>query len=90
MTRPYQRAPFPSSPSMRGAGSSAYPDPGTGGAPWTIGYGHTGPDVTPGKRITETQATDYLRSDLAIAARRVEKKIGAVIDELSAGQFCAC
>lgn len=23
----------------------AYPDPLTGGAPWTIGIGHTGPDV---------------------------------------------
>ena len=23
----------------------AYPDPGSGGAPWTIGYGSTGPDV---------------------------------------------
>ena len=25
----------------------AYPDPGSGGAPWTIGYGSTGPDITP-------------------------------------------
>ena len=24
----------------------AYPDPGTGGAPWTIGYGSTGPEIT--------------------------------------------
>lgn len=24
----------------------AYPDPGTGGKPWTIGYGSTGPDIT--------------------------------------------
>ena len=23
----------------------AYPDPGSGGAPWTIGYGSTGPDI---------------------------------------------
>ncbi len=26
----------------------AYPDPATGGDPWTIGYGDTGPDVVPG------------------------------------------
>lgn len=26
----------------------AYPDPGTGGHPWTIGFGSTGPDVLPG------------------------------------------
>ncbi len=25
----------------------AYPDPGTGGAPWTIGYGATGPGIGP-------------------------------------------
>ena len=24
-----------------------YPDPATGGKPWTIGYGHIGPDVYP-------------------------------------------
>ncbi len=26
---------------------TAYPDPGTGGAPWTVGWGHTGPEVGP-------------------------------------------
>lgn len=26
----------------------AYPDPATGGPPWTIGYGNTGPDVYQG------------------------------------------
>ena len=31
---------------------------------WTIGYGHTGPDVTPGKTITSEQATDLLDADL--------------------------
>lgn len=34
----------------------AYPDPATGGDPWTIGWGHTGPDVMPGQVITEEQA----------------------------------
>lgn len=42
----------------------AYPDPGTGGAPWTAGYGHTGPDVTPGLVITQEQANAWLVSDL--------------------------
>ena len=31
---------------------------------WTIGYGHTGPDVTPGMRITEQEAEDLLKKDL--------------------------
>ncbi len=41
----------------------AYPDPGTGGEPWTIGVGHTG-GVKPGDRITEAEAMDLLRKDL--------------------------
>lgn len=32
----------------------AYPDPGTGGDPWTIGWGSTGPDIRKG--IVWTQA----------------------------------
>ena len=42
----------------------AYPDPGTKGAPWTIGYGHTGPDVMPGLRITEDKAVELLVKDI--------------------------
>lgn len=41
----------------------AYPDPGTGGAPWTIGYGHT-KGVQPNMRISEAQADKFLREDL--------------------------
>jgi lysozyme len=36
------------------------------GAPWTIGYGHTG-DVEPGQQITEHQADVVLASDLGWA-----------------------
>lgn len=32
---------------------------------WTIGYGHTGPEVGPGHRITKADAEDLLRADLA-------------------------
>lgn len=32
---------------------------------WTIGYGHTGPDVFKGKVITQAQALELLRQDLA-------------------------
>ena len=31
---------------------------------WTIGYGHTGPDVQPGMRISERDAEDILKRDL--------------------------
>ena len=32
---------------------------------WTCGYGHTGPDIKPGRTITNDTATDYLEADLA-------------------------
>lgn len=41
----------------------AYPDPGTGGEPWTIGYGHTG-GVTPGDTVTAAEAELVLLDDL--------------------------
>ncbi|HXI87613.1 MAG TPA: lysozyme [Parvularculaceae bacterium] len=31
---------------------------------WTIGYGHTGPDVKPGMKISDAEADDLLRKDL--------------------------
>ena len=34
----------------------AYPDPLTGGDPWTVGFGCTGPDIKPGTRWTLAQA----------------------------------
>lgn len=37
------------------------------GGVWTIGYGHTGPDVVAGKNITELQAEALLRADLRSA-----------------------
>lgn len=51
----------------------AYPDPGTGGDPWTIGYGHTGPEVKPGTVISSGQADAYLKADLATFEAAVAK-----------------
>lgn len=45
----------------------AYPDPGTGGDPWTIGWGHTGPEVKQGVTWTQGQADQTLANDLVIA-----------------------
>jgi lysozyme len=49
----------------------AYPDPGTGDVPWTIGWGSTGPDVRKGTIWTQTQCDLRLRTDLAKFARGV-------------------
>lgn len=42
----------------------AYPDPISHGAPWTIGYGHTGPEVHLGLKISQVQAEAYLDADI--------------------------
>ena len=39
---------------------TAYPDPGTRGHPWTIGWGATGPDIQPGTIWTIEQCEDAL------------------------------
>ena len=71
--------------SFEGLRLAAYPDPGTGGDPWTVGYGHTGPEVIPGYRITEQEAHDLLRADV----RRFEECVEANIPGLTHHQFCA-
>ena len=60
---------------FEGCKLNAYPDPGTGGAPWTIGYGHTGPDVHPGLTITQEQAEELLMQDTQKAATAVNAKV---------------
>ncbi|HEV2680662.1 MAG TPA: glycoside hydrolase family protein, partial [Rhodanobacter sp.] len=65
---------------------NAYPDPATGGAPWTIGYGHTG-GVTPGEHITQAQAEQFLKDDLKSAENAVRNSIHVPITQ---NQFDAC
>lgn len=59
----------------------AYPDPGTGGAPWTIGWGATGRDHVHGGRIgpatvwTQDECDARLADDLARYAAEVTAAI---------------
>jgi lysozyme len=53
----------------------AYPDPLTGGAPWTIGYGHTGPEVHPGLVWTQAEAMEALDADIAKHAAALGKAL---------------
>lgn len=57
-----------------GLSLTAYNDPGTGGEPITIGYGHTG-GVELGERVTEEEAEDLLIGDLANAERAIKDLI---------------
>ena len=63
----------------------SYPDPGTGGEPWTIGYGHT-KGVQPGMSVSERQAEEFLREDLEGFERAVESLLPI---EMSQSEFDA-
>jgi lysozyme len=71
--------------SFEGLSLKAYPDPGTGGEPWTIGYGHTG-DVQQGDTCTEPEATEFLRGDCGKAERCIDDNVTA---ELTQNQYDA-
>ena len=55
----------------------AYPDPGSGGDPWTIGWGTTGSDVVPGLIWTQTECDARFVRDLQRYAREVARALGA-------------
>ncbi len=57
----------PGSPAL-----TAYQDPG---GVWTIGYGHTGPDVYAGLTITADQAEALLQQDMRSFERAVENML---------------
>jgi lysozyme len=68
----------------------AYPDPGTGGDPWTIGIGTTrypdGRKVRRGDTCTPQQADEYLAHDL----RGFERDVAAMVTvPLTSNQFSA-
>lgn len=61
-----------------GCSLTAYPDPGTGGEPYTIGFGTTvinGKPVQPGMKITLDEAELYFEKDL----RKFEKAVAKAV-----------
>jgi len=55
--------------------NDAYPDPLTGGAPWTIGVGHTGPEVFQGLHWGNELISAQLDSDIAEKTAQVAAAI---------------
>jgi GH24 family phage-related lysozyme (muramidase) len=59
----------------------AYPDPGSGGDPWTIGFGTTrvnGAPVRQGDKISQALADELLRAEIQHVAAELYKLIPAV------------
>ena len=54
----------------------AYPDPGTGNDPWTIGWGATGKGIGPGTIWTQAQCDARLEADLARYSADVARALG--------------
>ena len=65
----------------------AYPDPGTGGAPWTIGWGATGPDISAATIWSQAECDARLERDLARCSRAVARALNGA--PCSARQFDA-
>ena len=63
-------------------GCAAYPDPGTGAEPWTIGWGCTGPDIKRDTVWTVQQAQDRLEAEVRHFAHGVLKLSPALANEL--------
>ena len=72
--------------SFEGCKLEAYPDPATGEAPWTIGYGCT-TDVHPGDVINQAMADFMLLRDVAVFEKRVSDLIKVPVTD---NQFSAC
>lgn len=75
---------------FEGCRLTAYPDPGTGGAPWTIGFGWTHPvdgkPVRPGMTIDQATADRLLKTGL-VGYENDVLKVARV--KLTQGQFDA-
>lgn len=54
-----------------------YGDPLTGAEPWTVGIGHTGPDVRQGATWSEDQCLHAFANDYQIACGHAVRVIGA-------------
>lgn len=53
----------------------AYPDPATGGAPWTIGYGATGSGIRPGAVWTQERAEADLSWRVETIAAQIDEAV---------------
>jgi len=76
--------------SFEGCSLTAYPDPGSGGEPYTIGFGHTGEvngqPIALGMTITQDTADDLLEADLG----RFEEGVNNLVArDLTPNEFAA-
>lgn len=83
MQMEYSAAGLAMTKAFEGVRLEAYQD---GGGVWTIGYGHTGPSLLAGMKISQADADAMLGADLAVAVKCVNS---SVQQELAQHQFDA-
>lgn len=66
---------------FEGCKLTAYPDPGSGGDPITIGYGATGPGIKPGVVWSQAQADKRLEDDLNTFSNQVKACLTCSLSE---------
>jgi lysozyme len=67
----------------------AYPDPATGAAPWTVGYGCTGPGIGPGTVWTQEQAEEALEHRLAAVQSVIASLLKVPVSESQFAALCS-
>lgn len=72
---------------FEGWSNTAYPDPATGGAPWTIGRGHTGPEVKAGLVWTDEQGEAAFDRDIHKFAGYAQRIVDGCRFAVTQGQF---
>lgn len=70
-----------------GCSLTAYPDPASGGEPWTIGYGQTGQDITAGTVWTQAQADAALMQRISELSTAIQSELAYPMND---NQLGAC
>lgn len=60
----------------------AYPDPASGGDPWTIGYGATGPGIRRGTVWTQEQAEQDLEERVVEIAEQIVNEVDVPLSDV--------
>ena len=68
---------------------NAYPDPGTGDVPWTIGYGATGPEIHSESVWTQDQADKDLANRLNTLGDRIDSVVHVEINDNQKAALCS-
>lgn len=74
---------------FEGCKLKAYPDPATGAAPWTIGYGATGPKIGPGTVWTQVQADSDLETRVTAIGAFIDAAVKVELTDEEKAALCS-